>query len=83
MSKILFELYDYEKYIGTYTADEISKIIGIHPKSIYDYADNGKIYKKRYVFLRESDENTYGWIQSWKLEWDSVRKKILKAMGII
>ena len=83
MSKILFELYDHEKYVGTYTADEISKITGICLESIYDYADNGKIYKKRYMFLREFDENTCGWIQSWKLEWDSVRKKILKAMGII
>ena len=50
MAAKIYEVYDNEKYIGSYTPKVAEKIIGIPRSSVQMYAKGNMIYHKRYRF---------------------------------
>lgn len=66
------------EYIGTYTASEISQIIGCSRKTVLTYASSGKAWFGRWTFegVEELDDQ---WKTEWAEGWEEARQLILKS----
>lgn len=75
MRSVYYNVYDYGRLMGRYTAPELNRLIGIPRLMVGRLADREKLYRDRYEFQRLM------YAESLAEEWDRVRLQILRAAG--
>lgn len=76
ITRVIYALYDKGKYIGDYTAKEISQICGVSGSRVSTFAGIGKIVDGRYRF--EAVDTVVNWDPPLKKEWNQRRREILE-----
>lgn len=82
-----YELYDFDRLEGTFTAKELQEKIGVNPRTMLSYyVYNGFRYKRRYTFVVAADEpeeisKRPAWFSDWSQEWEAVRQRLLGRYG--
>lgn len=73
----IYDVFDNGDWIGSYTADAITKIYEIPRRRIIENASTGAAAQNRYTF--KSVMNIGTGLGTWAQQWDAARLKLLEA----
>ena len=74
----LYNLYENEKFVGTFKPSEIAKILNCNLSDVSKRADDGYVHGGKYKFEKIEKEN-FDYIEDLLEEWDDIRFSILNA----
>lgn len=77
----IYDVFDNGEWIGSYTADAITKLYKVPRRLILAYASSGTKALKRYTFetVTEAEQGTR--LKTWAEQWDAARLKLLRVGG--
>ena len=78
----IYDVFEDGNWIGSLTADAITKLYNVPRKTIMAYASSGMVAHKKYTFEVVTDVNKGTGVSTWAKEWDKARLKLLKAGGV-
>ncbi|WP_313182086.1 hypothetical protein [Lacrimispora sp.] len=77
----IYDVFDNGEWIGSYTADAITKLYKVPRAMIMAYASSGTRAQRRYTFASVMSIEKGSGLDKWKAEWDRARLKLLETGG--
>lgn len=78
----IYDVFENDNWIGSYTADAITKLYNVPRSTIMSYASSGMMARKKYTFEVVTDVDKGTGVSTWAKEWDAARLRLLKAGGM-